>query len=152
MSTASLSRDPQNHEAARFEGRVLEALLDEIETAGDPRQTEAFLNAVGRRFASENPISSNPSRNRLTLEGLMRAMNERWSAFDAGTVSITSSTDGYAIDHVFADPNAGRLGRLMGPFLEGCYDGWMRSLGSGPALRTLRTAQTAAHVQFWHGR
>jgi len=131
---------------------LLAILLEEIEAAGDPAQTEAFLIAVGRRFAGHHPLARDVANSPMTLDVLVHTMNAVWASYDLGAVAVSTASDGYGLVHTLGGFAAGPLNRLMGPFLEGCYDAWMRSLGSGAALRTLRTDHAAGCVRFWHGR
>lgn len=127
-------------------------LLQEMRDNATDEEAHGFFQAIGLRMARGCPL---PEVDRL--DGLAAAMNDVWRALDWGHVLLESDEDGIGIVHVdaplkMADDESGLWAAAFTSILEGVYDGWFRSLGSGPKLRTTLKARTADRVEFHHGR
>lgn len=134
-------------------GCTLLALATAAEVCGAVPEAQArgFFLSLGKRMAALE-----------TLEGVtdVAALAARidgfWSALEWGRVEIEPGSDGFAVRHrglplhVAPDP-AGHWAMMLAAVLEGAYDSWFRSLGSGPALHT-RSRWNGDVLELHHGR
>ncbi|MFC3580888.1 cellulose biosynthesis protein BcsD [Sphingomonas hylomeconis] len=131
---------------------LLGGIVAEIAAGANAAQRRAFYRAVGSRIAALHPLG-----NVQDIAGLTTAVNTLWADYGCGQAKFAMADDGIVITHTNLPPSLSAvLGEAaehtMGPLLEGAYDSWLRSLGSGPALttRTLWWSNTEARLK--HGR
>lgn len=127
-------------------------LLEEMRDNASNEEAHGFFMAIGARMARGCPL---PDVDRL--DRLAAAMNEVWRALDWGHVLLEPDRDGIAITHFDAPLNlsedeGGLWPAAFTSMLEGVYDGWFRSLGSGPKLQTVLKARNADRIELHHGR
>lgn len=131
---------------------LLGGIVAEVAAGANAAQRRAFYRAVGARIAALHPLD-----NVNDLAGLTVAVNALWRDYGCGQAKFVLAEDGIVITHTdLAQSFASILGDAteptLSPLLEGAYDTWLRSLGSGPALttRTLWWSNTEARLK--HGR
>lgn len=127
--------------AGRQWGGFLDALASELADYLGASDWSAFIPRSGIRFAMERPLPACE-----TLEDMQSAMNRVWAELDWGWVTLQEHPRFLSIEHYCAplDPAASHehAGLLAG-FLQGVYQHWFQTLGSGSTLR-VRQAEEAA--------
>ena len=130
----------------------LGGIVAEVSGGATAAQRRAFFRAAGARIAAAHPLVKVSD-----LAGLAQSANRLWDEYGCGQASFVMTDDGILITHTNLLQNiAPTLGEetehTLSPLLEGVYDAWLRSLGSGPALttRTLWWSNTEARLK--HGR
>ena len=124
----------------------------EVWATASPDQARGFYLAIGRRLAALEPIEQVAD-----LSILGDRLNRLWGAFEWGQVRLHMDDDGIIIRHEGL-PHAldgdveGLWPELVSAVLEGAYDSWFRTLGSGDALQTRRIDQGCGTLELWHGR
>lgn len=131
---------------------VLSALTAaELGEALPPAQAHGFYLAIGRRLAALEMLEGVTD-----TVSLRQRTNAFWHVLGWGEVDIEAGADGILVRHRGAPVT---ISGATGPhwraallaLLEGAYDTWFRTLGSGPALHT--TAQWKGDVaELRHGR
>lgn len=129
---------------------ILDLVLREIRSTATEEQTQAFLRAVGRDLAAHFPLGD--SADLATLE---ERINDVWHMLDLGMATITIAEDAIMIRHDLPRAEGSQPGanwRAAVPaLLEGAYDAWLRSMGSGPRLTTSQSGRGSDFVEFRHG-
>ncbi len=121
-------------------------------TATAPRgQQAAFYRAVGARIAAIHPVDLVDD-----LAALAAVVNRVWLEYNCGQARFEMAADGIVITHSGAVRNlAPVLGHatesVMRPVLEGVYDAWLRSLGSGRGVTTWTLWWNDGEVRLKHG-
>jgi len=147
-------------EAARSQSRTADRrslallvamLLQEMRDSASDEEAHGFFRAIGMRMAQGFVLPEVEQIDRLA-----GAMNEVWRALDWGHVLIDPVEDGIRIVHFDApvrmpEDEGGLWPAALTSLLEGVYDGWFRSLGSGPKLHTTLISRTAEKLEFHHG-
>lgn len=117
----------------------LAALADEFATQLSETDLRALMRRIGTRFATTFPLPGSQ-----TLAEAQRAMSACWDSQDWGWVELEERTDHLLIRH-YCSPLVTALGsthlRWTPAFLEGAYQHWFRSLGSGAALTVQQSSQ-----------
>lgn len=128
----------------------LQLLTAEIGANATEAQLEGFFCAVGRRIPALGPLGQADD-----LDSMADVMNAIWRRLGWGEVSLDADETGIVIRHrdmpvTFGmDPS---LWSLAGPhLLQGAYDGWFRSLGSGAQLTTRIVGTGIGLVELHHG-
>ena len=87
---------------------------------------------------------------------LSMRINDFWRALDWGEAKLELTDEGIIVQHtnlprgIAPDPR-GHWATMLAGVLEGAYDSWFRTLGSGPALTT--TAEWKGDtLELRHGR
>lgn len=131
---------------------LLGGIVAEVTAGANAAQRRAFFRAVGTRIATMHPLD-----NVSDLAGLTIAVNALWADYGCGQAKFALADDGIVITHTnllqSLSPILGDASeQTLSPMLEGAYDTWLRSLGSGPSLttRTLWWSNTEARLK--HGR
>jgi hypothetical protein len=127
-------------------------LLREMRENASDEEVDGFFHAIGARMAQSCPL---PDVDRM--DRLASAMNEIWRALDWGRVLLEPEEDGIGIVHFDApvtmiEDDSGLWPAAFTSILEGAYDGWFRSLGSGPKLQTTLVSRSADRIELHHGR
>lgn len=114
-------------------------------------QARGFFTAIGRRMAALEPLEGVNDASVLCAR-----INAFWQALDWGEVELAMGRDSIVVRHrdlpkrIAEDPE-GHWATMLLAVVEGAYDSWFRSMGSGPALRT--TAEWKGDtVELRHGR
>jgi hypothetical protein len=130
----------------------LGGIVAEVSAGATAGQRRAFFRAVGARIAASHPLVGVSD-----LTGLTVSVNTLWAEYGCGQVSFALADDGILITHTNLLQNISPIlgeetEQTLSPLLEGAYDAWLRSLGSGAALttRTLWWSNTEARLK--HGR
>jgi hypothetical protein len=131
---------------------LLGNIIAEVAGGATPAQRRAFFRAVGARIAKAHPIGDVAD-----IATLAASINRLWTEHDCGEVRFEQVEDGLLITHTgFARRLSSMLGgateQSLRPILEGAYDAWLHTLGSGTNLttRTLWWSDTEARLK--HGR
>jgi hypothetical protein len=127
------------------------AMIGEVHAGATPEQARGFFNAVGRRIAALAPVEDIED-----TSALIDRINALWAAMGWGSVSLSFDDEGIDILHeqiprALGHEDGGLWMANMGHVLEGAYDSWFRSLGSGRHLRTRVTEQSADKLELRHG-
>jgi hypothetical protein len=130
----------------------LSGVVAEVAAGATVTQRRAFFRAVGARIAALHPLVQVND-----LAGLTVSANALWAEYGCGQAKFAMADDGIVITHTnfnqTVSPILGEETELtLSPLLEGVYDAWLHSLGSGPSLttRTLWWSNTEARLK--HGR
>ncbi len=121
-------------------------------TATAPRaQQAAFYRAVGARIAAIHPVDAVDD-----LAGMADIANRVWMEYGCGQVRFEMVPDGIVITHTGMVRNLlPVLGHatesIARPVLEGVYDAWFRSLGSGRDVSTWTLWWSDAEARLKHG-
>ena len=115
-------------------------------------QAREFYLAVGRRMAAHADMTDVTNITTLTAR-----INLFWGAMGWGSALVEMTGDGLAIHHtgmprIFNAEAGGRWSIIGSALLEGIYDSWLRTVGSGPALKTRVIEWRAGSVELLHGR
>lgn len=146
MPVDSASADPKGL------ALLIAMIAAEIWSTATPAQAHNFYLAVGRKLAAAEPMEDAAD---LTL--LATRVNKLWSALDWGHVIFCMEEEGIAIRHQGLPPALdgdveGLWAEIISAVLEGAYDSWFRTLGSGAALMTRRVDFNGGTLDLWHGR
>ncbi|KQN36933.1 hypothetical protein ASG37_04495 [Sphingomonas sp. Leaf407] len=130
---------------------LLGGIAAEIGATAPRGQQAAFYRAVGARIAAIHPVDMVDD-----LSGLATVVNRVWLEYNCGQAQFDMAADGILITHSGAVRNlAPVLGHateaVMRPVLEGVYDGWLRSLGSGRGVATWTLSWSEGEVRLKHG-
>ena len=110
----------------------LSALSAELSSHLGVDECRALMHRAGLRFASQTPLPACE-----TVQEMQHAMSEVWLGMEWGWVSLHETPQYLSIQH-FCTPLQAAFGAEhaggMAAFLEGVYQHWFHSLGSGPAL------------------
>lgn len=146
-----VERSEPDASAPKYGSAVLcAALIAEVREITSADEAQGFFVAIGRRIAA-----------RLSLENLENAqdiaarINGFWEDIGWGEVILQFDDEGVDIlhrnlstlswDHHAADS------KVVGFLLQGAYDSWFRTLGSGPRLRTQVTQRSEGTIELRHG-
>lgn len=131
---------------------LLGGMVGEVAAGATTAQRRAFFRAVGARIAATHPVGDAED-----IVALAESINRLWHQHDCGEVRFELAPDGLLITHTgFARRLSPILGgateQVLRPILEGAYDAWLHTLGSGANLstRTLWWSDTEARLK--HGR
>ena len=131
---------------------LLGSIVAEVGGGATTAQRRAFFRAVGAWIAGAHPVGDVQD-----IAALAASINRLWREHDCGEVRFELADDGLLITHTgFARRLAPILGgateHTLRPLLEGAYDAWLHTLGSGANLttRTLWWSDTEARLK--HGR
>ncbi len=131
---------------------LLGSIAAEITASATAPQRRAFFRAVGTRIAATHPVGDAQD-----IGALATAINRIWHDHDCGKVMFELVEDGLLITHTgFGRRLSGSLResteQVLRPMLEGAYDAWLHTLGSGKDIttRTLWWSDTEARLK--HGR
>ncbi|TYC80995.1 cellulose biosynthesis protein BcsD [Novosphingobium sp. BW1] len=114
-------------------------------------QARGFFAAIGRRMAALESLDGLSDAALLSIR-----INDFWRALDWGEARLELTDEGIVVQHtnlprdIAPDPR-GHWATMLAGVLEGAYDSWFRTLGSGPALTT--TAEWKGDtLELRHGR
>ena len=129
---------------------LLGAIIGEVGGSATEAQVRGFFQAVGQRIAARAPVDDIED-----ADALLDRINALWSALGWGVAAMTVDDDGIDIQHRdlphMANPGDDRQWMAaVGPLLEGAYESWFRSMGSGPALHTRVTGQSGDLIELRH--
>ncbi len=130
---------------------LLGGIAAEIGATAQRGQQAAFYRAVGARIAAIHPVDMAND-----LATLTQAVNRVWLEYGCGQARFEMAADGIVVTHVGAARNllpvlGDATEAMVRPLLEGVYDGWLRPLGSGPAVTTWTLSWSDAEVRLKHG-
>lgn len=128
---------------------LLELFLDEIRSNASEEEEVAFLRAVGVRLAQRFPLSGQGD-----VDALEEDCNAVFSILGLGTAQIGVAEDALTIRHRLDRRKADTEGpfvTVLPAILEGAYDAWLRTLGSGPRLHTSIISIAGDTIEFRHG-
>lgn len=129
---------------------ILDLVLRQIRSTATEEQEHAFLTTVGRDLAARYPLGDSGD-----LGALEERINDIWQMLDLGMATITVGDDAIRIRHDLPRIDGSQPGAnwrsVVPALIEGAYDAWLRSMGSGPRLRTTQVERTADRVEFRHG-
>jgi len=130
---------------------LLAGVAAEVSATAPRAQQQAFFRAIGARIASTHPIEPVDD-----LGALATVVNRVWLDHGFGHVRFDMAEDGILITHVGAARNLiSVLGQgtepMVRPILEGVYDAWLRTLGSGNAVSTWTIGWNDSEVRLKHG-
>ena len=123
----------------------------EVLEAVPEAQARGFFLSLGRRIAGLESLEGV-----IDVATLASRLDGFWNALEWGRVEIEPGDDGFLVRHrglplrVAADPQ-GHWAAMLATVLEGAYDSWFRTLGSGPALHT-RARWNGDTLELHHGR
>lgn len=124
----------------------------EIFKSATAAQARGFYVAVGKRIASLAPVEDISD-----LDALTQRINRVWHAMHWGEASLSMDDEGIIVHH-HGMPDAlegdleGHWPDVKNAILEGAYDGWFRTLGSGPQLKTWIVHTHEGQIELRHGR
>lgn len=130
---------------------LLEALTAELTGVVPSASLKGFYQSVGRRMAAAVPLDGVDDLGHLTSE-----LNALWKKTAWGCAEIALEPDAIVVRHS-SPPEAPSPGcrdawfEMVPAVLEGAYDSWFRSLGSGPTLHT-RAKWNGDAVELRHSR
>jgi hypothetical protein len=130
----------------------LGGIVAEVSAGATAGQRRAFFRAVGARIAASHPLVGVND-----LAGLTVSVNMLWTEYGCGQVSFALADDGILITHTNLLQNIAPIfgeatEETLSPLLEGAYDAWLRSLGSGVALTTRTLGWSNTEARLKHGR
>lgn len=123
----------------------------EICEAVPEAQARGFFLSLGRRIAGLEKLDGVTD-----VAALAARLDGFWSALEWGHVEVEPGADGFVVRHhglprdIAPDPR-GNWALMLAAVLEGAYDSWFRTLGSGPALHT-RAQWNGDTLEVHHGR
>ncbi|MDF0489602.1 hypothetical protein PX554_15820 [Sphingomonas sp. H39-1-10] len=143
--------DPTTARApANVTSLLLELLLTEVRETAQPDEELAFLHSVGFQLAARYPLQSSGS-----LEAVEAELNDLFQHLGLGTVRLSVTKDGIHIRHRLLPVDGleqdGAWRGALPRILQGAYDAWLRSLGSGPKLHTTIVSSDGFTFEFRHG-
>ncbi len=136
------------NQAARQWKQFLRALAAEFSDQLAEADLRGMMQRVGGRLAAQLPLPRCD-----TLAQMQHAMSDVWQGCDWGWVELHETADHLAIRH-FCSPLRAAFGdqhlRWTPAFLEGVYQQWFHSMGSGSTLRVQQSTQadTTGCVEF----
>lgn len=138
MKLPAFPQPRQGSDDTSISGLALLAMsvASEITQSVSPAQAHGFFQALGRRMAEAETLDGVNDTSALNVR-----LNAFWKALDWGVIDLQLGDDGILVHHrglpldLAADDQAPWIAMLSG-VLEGAYDSWFRTLGSGPALHT----------------
>lgn len=130
---------------------LLVTMIEEIREQASEEQSRTFFAAVGARLAALAPLNDAED-----AEVLVAKMNDLWRALGWGSVALSFDDGGVDIFHsnlpLLRDSGEEEMWMAVAPhILEGTYDCWFRSLGSGPKLRTRVVRTEPDLLELRHG-
>lgn len=128
---------------------LLELFLEEIRFNASEEEEVAFLRAIGVRLARRFPLSGQGE-----ADALEQDCNAVFFALGLGTTQIRVTEDALTIRHCLDRRRADMetsLATVWPALLEGAYDTWLRTLGSGPRLHTSIVSIADNAIEFRHG-
>jgi len=143
-----------DHSTARAPASVtsllLELLLAEVRETAQPDEELAFHHSIGFQLAARYPLQ--PTGN---LEAVEAELNDVFQQLGLGTVRLSVAKDGIHIRHRLLPVDGleqdGAWRAVLPRVLQGAYDAWLRSLGSGPKLHTTIVSNDGFTFEFRHG-
>lgn len=129
---------------------LLTAIIAEVGTSATEDQVHGFFHAVGSRIAALAPVDDIED-----ADALVDRINALWARLGWGSAAMLIDDAGIDIHH-HGVPHMpeGRDDKAwmaaIGPLLQGAYESWFRSMGSGPALRTRVIGQSEDVVELRH--
>ncbi len=130
---------------------LLACTLEEMWSVAEPERAAAFLRAVGRRIARDNPVAA-----LQTTDEILAAMNAFWAERGWGHTDLRFAEQGLRIDHKGLplppfDMPSSRWDASVAAVLAGAYDEWLAALGGGPDMRTQLVAIRGHEAEFAYG-
>jgi hypothetical protein len=141
---------------------LVTAMIKEVDVTGTQMQSRAFFTAVGRRIAGYCDVSEATGIRRLADQ-----INQFWATLGWGHARLEMVVDAILIHHTgmpqaLAGDVAGHwpcitssvlegAPYVSASLLEGAYDTWLRTLGSGPALHTTLVSKHNGLIVLRHG-
>jgi hypothetical protein len=131
---------------------LLSGMVGEVAAGATTAQRRAFFRAVGARIAATHAVGDAED-----IIALAESINRLWHQYDCGQVRFELAPDGLLITHTDFTP---RLSPILGdateqvlrPILEGAYDAWLHTLGSGANLTTRTIWWSDTEARLKHGR
>lgn len=130
---------------------LLAAMIGEVQDGADDEQLQGFFHAVGGRIAAMLSLSDFDD-----LDEIVGQINGFWSALGWGGAIIELDDEGIDVHHsgmpTGLDGTAHAGWSKVAPFiLEGVYESWFRSLGSGANLTTRLLKVSPERIDLRHG-
>jgi hypothetical protein len=134
------------------EALLLGLFIDEIQANASEEEQIAFYRAVGTHLAKRFPVKGEGDAHVLERE-----LNAVFQRLGFGRAEISVAEDALYIRHHLA-AGAGAIPEREEPWqlilplvLEGAYDAWLRTLGSGPRLHTTMSFADHDTLEYRHG-
>ncbi len=130
---------------------LLTAMISEVDEGATDEQLQGFFHAVGGRIAAMRPLADLED-----LDDIVGQINLFWSGMGWGSVILELDDEGIDIHHsgmpagLDGNPRDG-WAKVAPLLLEGVYESWFRSLGSGPTLTTHVQRISADRIELRHG-
>lgn len=129
---------------------MLELVLAEVHATAQPDEELAFYHSIGFQLAAQFPLQSSGD-----LQAIEAEMNAVFQKLGLGTVRLSLAANGIHIRHRLLQIDGlgqdGAWRSVLPRILQGAYDAWLRSLGSGPKLRTTIESNDGFTFEFRHG-
>lgn len=126
------------------------ALIAEIREITSDEEAQGFFMAIGQRIAARLSLE-----NAESAQDIAARINDFWDAMGWGEVVLQFDDEGVDILHrnLSMPPDGQENGEsdVVAFLLQGAYDSWFRSLGSGPRLRTRVTRRSEGTIELRHG-
>ena len=150
MSNTTRWSNPANSQTGAA-ALILTGVALEISAGATSAQRRAFFRAVGGRIATIHPLDQVTD-----IAGLTNSTNALWHDYGCGEVRFEMAEDGILITHSGLAQNffpvlGEATEQVLSPFLEGAYDGWLRTMGSGPRLTTRTLWWSNLEARLKHG-
>jgi len=133
--------------ASPFEQLLLQQLT-QILALDRAEEGAALLRQAGYRLSGSTPLSSDD------LAAFEQQANFIWSALGLGSARLGLTPHGVTVHHRLPSPwdwlEAVSVARLLGPLLEGWYEGWFHALAGGGLTTRLR-ASSDDEIELIHG-
>ena len=150
MDAFSRARQTQDSSGVGGLALMVMTIAAEIFESAPAAQAHGFFVTVGRRMAQLEPLDGVSDASVVA-----ERINAFWQALNWGEIELTLGEDAIIVRHwdlpnkLTPDPQVHWAKMLLG-VLEGAYDSWFRSMGSGPALQTT-AAWKGDTIELRHG-
>jgi len=130
---------------------LIAAMIGEVQEGATDEQLHGFFHAVGGRMAGLFSLAGFDD-----LDEIVGQINGFWSALGWGGAIIELDDEGIDVHHsgmpTGLDGTPHESWAKVAPYiLEGVYESWFRSLGSGPTLSTRLLKVTPERIDLRHG-
>ncbi len=129
---------------------LVELILAEVQANATREEERAFFHSIGIHFAEQFPLEDPAD-----LPAVEAGLNGVFRNNGLGTTRLSLADDAIFIRHRLTPIDGMRdddAWRMVLPFiLEGAYDTWLRTLGSGPKLRTSVVSSDGFTFELRHG-
>ena len=142
--------DPRAQFSGDASAMLNAALIAEISSITSDEEAKGFFQAIGHRIAEMLPLGNAESGHEISSQ-----INAFWRQTGWGRAVLTFDDEGIDIFQSglpllpFVDEQLGD--DITAYILQGAYDGWFRSLGSGARLKTRVTRRSEGTIELRHG-